>query len=69
MKEVRNFRESINKKHQPNIITYKEKVPQSAVIIDKRTYRITAQFTPSLQLLSQSAAILLLTNKLNHLKI
>lgn len=69
MKEVRNFRESINKKHQPNIITYKEKVPQSAVIIDKRTYRITVQFTPSLQLMSQSAAILLPTNKLNHLKI
>ena len=69
MKEVRNSHESINKKLLQNIITYKERAPRSALTTDKRTYRITAQFTPSLQLMSQSAAILLRHSKLNHLKI
>jgi hypothetical protein len=53
MKEFRNFRESINKK-QPNIITYKERAPMSAVATDKRTYRITAPFRPFLPLMSPS---------------
>lgn len=68
-KEVRNFRESINKKHQPNIITYKEKATRSAVIIDKRTYRITAQFTPFQPLMNPNVAILSRRSNLNHLKI
>ena len=53
MKEYRNFRESINKK-QPNIITYKERPPLSALTTDKRTYRITAQFRLFLPLMSPS---------------
>ena len=57
MKEVRNFRESINKKLQPNIITYKERAQRSALTTDKRTYRITAQFRLLLPLMSPSVAI------------
>ena len=66
MKEVRNFRESINKKLLPNIITYKERAPRSALTTDKRTYRITAQFRPLLPLMSPSLTISSKITKLNH---
>lgn len=65
MKEVRNFRESINKKLQPNIITYKERAQRSALTTDKRTYRITAQFRLLLPLMSPSLAISSKIIKLN----
>ena len=65
MKEVRNFRESINKKLQPNIITYKERAQRSALTTDKRTYRITAQFRLLLPLMSPSFAIASKIIKLN----
>ena len=63
MKEYKNFRESINKK-QPNIITYKERPPLSALTTDKRTYRITAQFRLFLPLMSPS-----LTNRSKIIKL
>lgn len=66
MKEVRNFRESINKKLQPNIITYKERAQRSALSTEQRTYRITAQFRLLLPLMSPNVAI---SSKIIKLKV